>query len=92
MKHHKAAVNFVFCRFIEGHISVEEPVGVSRWGARRFLWALFNLGTRGWALTAEALARDFGYESPLAAQGVKAFFETLRANCHLPRVETFFRR
>jgi len=83
---------FVFCRFIEGHVSVEEPVEVSRWSAQRFLWALFNLGTRGWALTAEALAQDFGHGSPLAGQGVAAFFEALRANLRVPRVETFFRQ
>jgi hypothetical protein len=83
---------FVFCRFIEGQPSVEEPVAVSRWSAQRFLWALFNLGTRGWALTAEALAQDFGHESPLASQGVKALFEALRAARNVPRVETFFRQ
>jgi SAM-dependent methyltransferase len=83
--------HFVFCRLAEGRVSVEEPVEVSRWSARRFLWALFNLGTRGWALTAEALARDFGHESPLAREGVGAFYKALRASFQIARVDMFLR-
>ena len=83
---------FVFCRFVEGRVVVEEPTEVSRWSARRFLWALFNLGTRGWALTAEALAGNFGHESDLAGAGVRALWSALRASLAVPRVETFYRQ
>ncbi|MDO8632896.1 MAG: N-6 DNA methylase, partial [Phycisphaerales bacterium] len=81
---------FLFRRFVSGHIVEEDPVEVSRWSARRFLFALFNLGTRGLALTPEFLADDFGSESQRARDGVLAFLDALRATRDDPRVRTFF--
>lgn len=83
---------FVFCRFVSGEITIEEPVPVSRWSARRFLWALFNLGTRGFALTPAALAQDFGSESERAHKGIGAFLDALKSHESEPRVQTFFRQ
>ncbi|HNQ23311.1 MAG TPA: N-6 DNA methylase [Phycisphaerae bacterium] len=81
---------FVFRRFVSGRITAEEPVEVSRWSARRFLWAIFNLGTRGFALTPEFLADDFGSGSNRAREGVSAFSAALQQHQDEPRVRTFF--
>jgi hypothetical protein len=83
---------FVFVRFLAGEIAPDEPVEVSFWSARRFLWALFNLGTRGFALSPQALAEDFGSESDLARRGVGALAEAARDHADEPRVSTFFRQ
>jgi hypothetical protein len=83
---------FVFCRFVSGHVTTEEPVEVSRWSARRFLWAIFNLGTRGWALTPEFLADDFGSGSARARVGVSALAAALEQYENEPRVQTFYRQ
>jgi hypothetical protein len=83
---------FVFCRFVSGDLSVEEPVPVSRWSARRFLWSVLNLGTRGFALTPQALAEDFGSESERAAKGISAFRDALHRHEEEPRVRTFFQQ
>ena len=40
---------FVFARFVAGRVEVDSPAEISRWSSRRFLWALFNLGERGFA-------------------------------------------
>lgn len=83
---------FVFCRFANGSVTPEEPLGLSRWSARQFLWAIFNLGTRGYALTPETLAADFGSDSELGRNGVRAFASACRANSTEPRTSTFFRQ
>lgn len=83
---------FVFCRFVSGDLSVEEPVPVSRWSARRFLWAVLNLGMRGFALTPQALAEDFGSKSERAAKGISAFRDALHMHEEEPRVRTFFQQ
>ncbi len=83
---------FVFRRFVSGRITSEEPVEVSRWSARRFLWAIFNLGERGLALTPEFLAEDFGSDSSRGQQGISALAKALGDHEREPRVKTFFRQ
>ncbi len=83
---------FVFRRLVSGRITSEEPVEVSRWSARRFLWAIFNLGQRGLALTPEFLADDFGSDSPRGQQGISALAKALGDHEGEPRVKTFFRQ
>lgn len=82
----------VFSRFFDGRITDEVPVEVSRWSVRRLLWAIFNLGTRGYALTPESLAHDFGSESELGQGGVRGFSVALAQHFDEPRVEMFFRQ
>ncbi len=83
---------FVFRRFVSGRITSEEPVEVSRWSAKRFLRAIFNLGERGLALTPEFLAEDFGSDSPRGQQGISALTKALADYEQEPRVKTFFRQ
>ena len=83
---------FVFCRLFDGQMTVEEPVEVSRWSCRRFIFALLNLGNRGLPLIPEWLARDFGSQSELTVHGVGAFAQALAENLDDPRVEAFFRQ
>lgn len=83
---------FVFRRFVSARITAEEPVEVSRWSARRFLWAIFNLGERGLALTPEFLAEDFGSDSQRGQQGISALAAALAEHESEPRVKTFFRQ
>lgn len=83
--------HFVFARSFAGNIRTEDPVPLSRWTAKRFLWALFNLAQRGRALTPEALAEDFGSDSDRGVTGVQAFTETLLESSSLPRVEIFYK-
>lgn len=83
---------FVFCRFIAGETTVEEPVPVSRWSARRFLWAILNLQTRGFALTPPSLAQDFGSGSERAGKGISAFLHAIGQHESAPRVGVFFRQ
>jgi len=85
---------FVFARFVSGRVEVEQPVEVSPWSSRRFLWALFNLGEHGFALTPESLARDFGATSgaALAFEGVGALVEALRAGLQDAKVRTLFQQ
>ena len=68
---------FVFVRFRDGEWHVQEPVPVTQYSAEKFLWALFNLGTKGKPFTPTELARDFGADAPLARSAVKGLYETL---------------
>lgn len=83
---------FVFCRFFDGNIEVEEPVELSPWSAKRFLLALLNLGHRGLPMTPELLARDFGSETGSGRVGVAAFASALAESSEQPKVEAFFRQ
>lgn len=83
---------YVFVRHSGDRVVAEEPAEVSRWSTRRFLWALFNLGTRGFALTPQAVAEDFGSESGQAQQGVRALAEALAAAAPNRKVATFFQQ
>ena len=55
---------FVFVRFRDGEWHVQEPMPVTQYSAEKFLWALFNLGTKGKPFTPTELARDFGAGTP----------------------------
>src|SRR5712691_5836176 len=66
--------HFIFVRFRDDKWHVQEPVEVNRYSAERFLWALFNLDTKGKPFSPEYLAGDFGSSSPasLAQSGIRA--------------------
>ena len=68
---------FIFVRFREGKWFVEDPEVVSRYSAERFLWALINMGTKGKAFSPEYLAGDFGSDSSLSHEGIKALYDTI---------------
>ncbi len=82
---------FIFVRFRDDKWHVQAPVEVNRYSAERFLWALFNLGTRGRAFLPEYLAGDFGSESKLAQEGIHALYDAVVSSEH-PRVKTFFQQ
>jgi hypothetical protein len=79
---------FVFVRFRDGGWHVQEPMPVTQYSAEKFLWALFNLGTKGKPFTPTELARDFGADAPLARAAVKGLYETLQTADH-PKVLVF---
>jgi hypothetical protein len=81
--------NFVFVRYRDGKWDVQEPVEVNRHTAERFLWALFNLGTKGKPFLPEYLAGDFGSSSGPAQQGIKALYQAISSTDN-PKAQTFF--
>jgi len=80
---------FVFVRFREGDWHVQEPMPVTQYSAERFLWALFNLGTKGKPFTPSELARDFGADAAIARTAVKGLYETLLQTKD-PKANLFF--
>src|SRR3972149_2989939 len=80
---------FIFLRFRDDKWQVQEPVEVNRYSAERFLWALFNLGTKGKPLSAEYLSRDFGSEAKLAQEGIHALYDAIVSTDN-PKATTFF--
>jgi hypothetical protein len=80
---------FVFVRFREGTWQVQTPVDVDTRSAQRFIWALFNLGTRGKPFSPQYLSDDFGASSPQAQVGIPALYRTICTTTD-PRTETFF--
>jgi len=80
---------FVFVRFRDDKWQVQEPVEVNRYSAERFLWALFNLGTKGKPFSPEYLADDFGSEAKLAQEGIHALYDAIVATDN-PKANTFF--
>lgn len=68
---------FIFCRFRDEKWFIEDPVSVTKYSAERFLWALINMGTKGKAFSPEYLAGDFGSDSPLSHDGVRAIYDTI---------------
>jgi len=81
--------HFIFIRFRDDKWHVQEPVEVNKHSAKRFLWALFNLGTKGKPFSAEYLAGDFGADSKLAQDGIHIFYNAISAASH-PKAKTFF--
>jgi hypothetical protein len=81
--------HFVFIRFRDDQWHVEDPVPVSRHSAERFLWALFNLGSKGKPFSPEYLAGDFGAEAKLAQEGIRTLFNAIAATTS-PKAQTFF--
>ena len=82
---------FIFVRFRDDKWDVQAPVEVNRHSAERFLWALFNLGTKGKAFAPEYLAGDFGSDAKLAQDGIRALYETISTTTN-PKAQTFFQQ
>jgi hypothetical protein len=82
---------FIFVRWRDKKWEVQPPVEVDQHSTERFLWALFNLGTKGRAFTPEYLARDFGADSALAKTGIRVLYEAILAAKH-PKATTFFKQ
>ncbi len=82
---------FIFVRFRDEKWQVQEPVEVNRVSAERFLWALFNLGTKGKAFSPEYLAGDFGSEggNTVAISGIHALYDAIVTTDN-PKAQTFF--
>lgn len=70
---------FIFVRYHEGHVIVEEPLAVNAASAERFLRALFSLAS-GRALTPENLVEDFGSQNDLSRQVTRALYYALTHN------------
>ena len=68
---------FIFIRFRDNKWQIQEPVEVSRYSAERFLWVLFNLGTKGKAFSPEYLAGDFGSDAKLAQDGIYSLYDAI---------------
>jgi hypothetical protein len=83
--------HFIFIRFRDENWQVQEPVEVNRHSAERFLWALFNLGSKGKPFSPEYLARDFGSEGnkTVASKGIHALYDAIIATDN-PKAQTFF--
>jgi hypothetical protein len=80
---------FVFVRFRDGKWQVQDPVEVNQYSAQRFLWSLFNLGTKGKPFSSEYLAKDFGSEAELAQTGIRALYEAILVTDSI-KARTFF--
>jgi hypothetical protein len=80
---------FIFLRFRLEKWSDEDPVPVDRNSTRRFLWALYNLGQKGWPYQPEYLHGDFGSESEVARTGVLALYEEI-VSTKDPKAQVFF--
>ncbi|MDO8577763.1 MAG: N-6 DNA methylase [Dehalococcoidales bacterium] len=83
--------HFIFVRFRDEKWQVQEPVEVNRHSAERFLWALFNLGTKGKPFSPEYLAGDFGSEggNTVAISGIHALYDAIVTTDN-PKAQTFF--
>jgi hypothetical protein len=79
---------FIFVRFRDDKWQVQDPVEVNRYSAERFLWALFNLGTKGKPFSPEYLADDFGSEAKLAQEGIHALYDAIVATDN-PKANVF---
>jgi hypothetical protein len=82
---------FIFIRFRDDKWQVQEPVEVNKVSAERFLWALFNLGSKGKAFLPEYLAGDFGSEggNTIAIAGIRALYDAIVSTDN-PKAQTFF--
>jgi hypothetical protein len=82
--------HFIFVRFRDDKWHVQDPVEVNRYSAERFLWALFNLGSKGKPFSAEYLSGDFGSsERSVATTGIPILYHAIAATEH-PKAQTFF--
>lgn len=82
--------HFVFVRFYNDKWQVEDPVEVSKHSVKRFLWALFNLGSKGKRFEPDYLAGDFGSaEGSVASAGIKVLYDAISTTTN-PKAQTFF--
>ena len=82
---------FVFVRYRDGRWDIRDPLPVNTHSTRTFLWALFNLGTKGKPFSPEYLSSDFGSDSPLAQSGINAFYSAITSTDD-PKAQIFFRQ
>jgi SAM-dependent methyltransferase len=80
---------FIFLRFRDDKWTDKEPLPINRYSTERFLWALYNLGQKGKPYQPEYLHGDFGSESPVAQEGVRALYEEILATEN-PKAQVFF--
>ena len=80
---------FIFLRFRDDKWTDQEPLEVNRYSTERFLWALYNLGQKGKPYQPEYLHGDFGSDSPVAQEGVRALYEEILATDN-PKAQVFF--
>ena len=80
---------FIFLRFRDDKWTDQEPLEVNRYSTERFLWALYNLGQKGKPYQPEYLHGDFGSDSPVAQEGVRALYEEILATEN-PKARVFF--
>jgi hypothetical protein len=80
---------FIFLRFRDEKWTDPEPLPVDRYSTERFLWALYNLGQKGKPYQPEYLHGDFGSDSPVAQEGVRALYEEILSTTH-PKAQVFF--
>jgi len=83
--------HFIFVRCRDEKWQVQDPVEVNKVSAERFLWALFNLGSKGKAFSPEYLAGDFGSEggNTIAIAGIHALYDAIVTTDN-PKAQTFF--
>ena len=83
--------HFIFVRFRDDKWEVQEPVEVTKYSAERFLWPLFNLGSKGKPFSPEYLAGDFGSEggNTIAISGIHALYDAV-VSTNNPKAQTFF--
>jgi hypothetical protein len=80
---------FIFLRFRDDKWTDQEPLEVNRYSTERFLWALYNLGQKGKPYQPEYLQGDFGSDSSVAQEGVRALYEEILATQN-PKAQVFF--
>jgi SAM-dependent methyltransferase len=80
---------FIFLRFRDDKWTDQEPLEINRYSAERFLWALYNLGQKGKPYQPEYLHGDFGSESSVAQEGVRALYDEILATDN-PKAEVLF--
>jgi len=80
---------FIFVRYVNDKWHIQDPIPVNRSSSERFLWALFNLGTKGKSFSPDSLAEDFGSDSRLTQVGIRSLYHTINSSKH-PRVALFF--
>ncbi len=82
--------HFIFVRYYNDKWQVQDPVEVNKHSTERFLWALFNLGTKGKRFEPDYLAGDFGSaEGSVASSGIKVLYHAICATDN-PKALTFF--
>lgn len=82
---------FVFVRWRDKQWHVDPPVEVDVNSAKRFLWALFNLGLKGRPFNPDYLAGDFGSDAPLAQHAVATLYQAIVKATH-PKAKTLFQQ
>jgi len=81
--------HFIFVRYREDKWQVQDPVEVNKISAEQFLWALFNMGTKGKPFSPEYLAGDFGSDAKPAQDGICALYNAIATTTH-PKAQVFF--